>query len=80
MNLNTKIIYSPCSNIFGLCKRSALCINTCLTLPGLIISVPRCFNALNNKATTPATTGEATDVPERVLHPEWRFDPRTLVP
>ena len=85
--MNNKIIriYSatqtlPCSNMFEFCKRSALCIKACLTLPGLIISGPRCFKALNKSATAPATTGEATDVPERVLQPDTRLDPRTLVP
>lgn len=54
-------------------------IKACLTLAGFISS-PRCRTPLASKVTAPATTGEATLVPDNDRHPPFILEPRTAVP
>lgn len=52
----------------------AVAVKDCFILAGFILLLS---TALANRATAPVTTGEATLVPLRDRHPEWRADPRT---
>lgn len=60
-------------------SRRADAIRACLILAGLITS-PRCNTPLASKVTAPATTGDATLVPDNTLQPFFMFDPLTAEP
>lgn len=60
-------------------SRRADAIKACLILAGLITS-PRCKTPLANRVTAPATTGDATLVPDKVRQPLFMFDPLTVEP
>jgi hypothetical protein len=54
---------------------------TCRIDAGLSIShLLSSGTVLARSATAPATTGEATEVPDRTLHPPRMLDPRTACP
>lgn len=60
-------------------SRRADAIKACLILAGLITS-PRCKTPLASRVIAPATTGDATLVPDNTLQPFFMFDPLTAEP
>ena len=62
---------APCSNTPTRCRGFAEAVRTCLRAAGLW-ALECCLANATSRAVAPAATGEATLVPERLLHPPLR--------